>query len=89
MWSSKKESRITFRQDEFKNFIDEKLNHLAGLLTNLTIALAIVSILIVLDYFKVPDIYLFGLILIPLVGRGFVISWYESWLKESFKDLLN
>lgn len=88
MWSKKKEGRITFRKDEFTNFMDEKLNQLAALLTNLTIALAIVSILVVLDYFNVPEIYLFGLILIPLVGRGFVISWYESWLKENFKGIL-
>ncbi len=88
MWKNVKSGQVTFRRHELKKFMDSKLTQLAGLLTHLSLALAIVSILVVMDYFKVPDIYLLALILIPVVGRGFVMSWYEEWLRKTFSELM-
>ncbi len=89
MWKNIKSGQVTFRQHELKKFMDKKLSQLAALLTHLTLALTIISILVIMDYFKVPDMYLFALILIPVVGRGFVITWYDSWLRKTFSELLD
>ncbi len=88
MWKNVKSGQVTFRQHELRKFMDTRLTQLAGLLTHMSLALAIISIMVVMDYFKVPDMYLLGLILIPVVGRGVVMSWYESWLRKTFHELI-
>ncbi|RLB05841.1 MAG: hypothetical protein DRG59_07040 [Deltaproteobacteria bacterium] len=80
--------QITFREQELNDYMVSRIRSLSGLFTNITLALTVVSLLVILDYFRVPDLYLFSLILIPLIGRNYVLSWYESWLRQMFRELL-
>lgn len=88
MYFERRGGQITFREQELNDYVVDRIRSLCGLFTNITLALTVVSLLVVLDYLRVPDIYLFGLILIPLIARNYVISWYESWLRQMFRELL-
>ncbi len=88
MYLERKGGKITFDEGKLSDYMNLRIGQLAGFLSNITLSLTVVSLLVVLDYLKVPDLYLFSLILIPLLGRNYVVSWYDSWLRKTFKELL-
>ena len=88
MYFERRKGQITFKEQELNDYVVDRIRSISGLLTNITLALTVVSLLVVLDYLRVPDLYLFSLILIPLIARNYVISWYESWLRQTFRELL-
>jgi hypothetical protein len=45
--------------------------------------------MVVIQTFKASDIYLYGLILLPLVARGFVYNKISANLHKRFEELLN
>jgi hypothetical protein len=65
-----------------------KLGELAGLFTNMAIALVMTSLVVVFTFFKTGDMYFYALILLPLVGRWYFGGMVNKWLRKKFKELL-
>jgi hypothetical protein len=57
-------------------------------MSNTITALIILSIMVLIQTFKASDIYLYGLILIPLIARGFVYNRISKSLQKRFEELL-
>ena len=74
---------------QLNDYLAHKLDDLSNFLTNLITAFIILTVFAVMQTFKVPAIYLLGLILLPLVARGIIYSKVESNLHKKFEDLLN
>ena len=75
-------------QEELQEYMSVKLNELAGLLSNMAIALIMTSLLVVFTFFRVGDMYFYALILLPLIGRWYLGGMVNNWLKKKFKELL-
>ena len=84
----RKGKKILLRELEFKAYMDKKLNDLTGLAANTVLALAMVSMIVLLTAFKANEYFYWALLLVPLVGRHYVSSMLNRWLKRKFKDLL-
>ena len=85
---TKKGKNLSVEEAEFQEYITKQLRELINLSTNVVAALIMISLIVVLTYFKVPEYYLFGLIIIPLIGRTFIREMVAKWLKKHFKELL-
>ncbi|MDH4205282.1 MAG: hypothetical protein OEV45_07130 [Desulfobacteraceae bacterium] len=75
-------------EEELQEYMSVKLNELAGLLSNMAIALIMTSLLVVFTFLRAGDMYFYALILIPLVGRWYMGGMVNKWLKKKFKELL-
>ena len=75
-------------QTELIEYMEKKVLDLSSMAGDLIISLIIVSGVVFLNYMLVPYYYLFVLILVPLLARGFVHSKVESWMRKFFRELL-
>ncbi len=75
-------------EEELQEYMSLKLNELAGLVSNITIALIMTSLLVVFNFLKAGDMYIYALILIPLVARWYIVGMVNKWLRKKFKELL-
>jgi hypothetical protein len=83
-----KGNKVVLDQAELSEYIQKKTLELISMGTNLIISLIIVSLLVILNYMMLPYYYLFLPILIPLLGRGFIQSKVDSYLRGLLKELL-
>lgn len=72
---------------ELEEYMSAKLNELSGLGANIVTALIMVSLIVVLSYFKAGDIFFYALILLPLLGRWYIGDMVRRWLRKKFKEL--
>ena len=84
----RKGKKILMNEEELQEYISAKLNELAGLLSNMAIALIMTSLLVVFTFFRAGDMYFYALILLPLVGRWYMGGMVNKWLRKKFKELL-
>ena len=84
----RKGKKVFMYQEELQGYMSEKLNELAGLVSNMAIALIMTSLLVVFTFFRVGDMYIYALILLPLIGRWYLGGMVNNWLKKKFKELL-
>ena len=84
----RKGKKVFMNQEELQEYMSAKLNELAGLLSNMAIALIMTSLLVVFTFFRVGDMYIYALILLPLIGRWYLGGMVNNWLKKKFKELL-
>lgn len=84
----RKGKKVFMNGDELQEYMSLKLNELAGLLSNMTMALVITSLVVVFTFFRAGDIYFYALILLPLAGRWYIGGMFNKWLKKKFKELL-
>jgi len=84
----KRGNRITFDLNELSQYVDKKIHEIGNFISNAIVALIIVSIMVVIQTFKASDIYLYGLILLPLIARGFVYSRIQKYLYRSLNELI-
>lgn len=84
----KRGNKITFDLNELSQYLDKKIHEIGNFISNAIVALIIVSIMVVIQTFKASDIYLYGLILLPLVARGFVYSRIQKYLYRSLNELI-
>ncbi len=84
----KKGSKILLDETEFQEYINKQLQELINLSTNVVAALIMISLIVVLTYLKVADYVYFGLIIIPLIGRTFIMEMVAKWIRKHFKELL-
>ena len=84
----RKGKKVLMDGEELQEYMSVKLNELAGLVSNMAIALTMTSLVVVFTFFRAGDIYFYAIILLPLVGRWYVGSLVNKWLKKKFKELL-
>ncbi|MBW2321011.1 MAG: hypothetical protein JRF31_09265 [Deltaproteobacteria bacterium] len=84
----RKGKKVLLYESELKEYMSAKLNDLTGLASNVVIALVMVSLIVVLTFFKSRDYYFYALVLLPIIGRRFVGDIVNRWLKNKFKELL-
>ena len=84
----RKGKKVLMNEEELQEYMSVKLNELAGLLSNMAIALIMTSLLVVFTYLKAGDMYIYALILLPLVGRWYMGGMVNKWLRKKFKELL-
>ncbi len=84
----RKGKKIILNEEELQEYMSVKLNELAGLASNMTIALIMTSLVIVFTFFKAGDMYFYAIILIPVVGRWYIGGMLNKWLRKKFKELL-
>ena len=75
-------------QTELGEYMEKKVLDLSSMAGDLIISLIIVSAVVLLNYMLVPYYFLFLLILVPLLARGFVHSKVESWMRRFFRELM-
>ena len=84
----RKGKKVLMNEEELQEYMSIKLNELAGLVSNITIALIMTSLLVVFNFLKARDIYFYALILIPLLARWYIVGMVNKWLRNKFKKLL-
>ena len=84
----RRRGKLLLDEAELQEYMAGKLRELGGLATNTIAALAMISMIVVLTYFKATDYYYFGLIAIPLLGRSFIGEMVHKWLRNMFNELL-
>ena len=84
----RKGKKVLMNEEELQEYMSVKLNELAGLLSNMAIALIMTSLLVVFTFFRAGDMYFYALILLPLVGRWYMGGMDNKWLRKKFKELL-
>jgi len=84
----RKGKKVLMIEEELQEYMSLKLNELAGLVSNITIALIMTSLLVVFNFLKAGDMYIYALILIPLVARWYIVGMVNKWLRKKFKELL-
>jgi len=84
----RKGKKLLMNEEELQEYMSVKLNELAGLLSNMAIALIMTSLLVVFNFLKAGDMYIYALILIPLVARWYIVGMVNKWLRKKFKELL-
>ena len=75
------------KEAELHEYMDSKIKEISSLASSVTLALAMITILAVLTILKSGDIYLYALILIPLIGRVYVDGMISRWLRKKFQEL--
>ena len=83
-----KGQRVLINQTELVEYMEKKVLDLSSMAGDLIISLIIVSAVVLLNYMLVPYYFLFLLILVPLLARGFVHTKVESWMRKFFRELL-
>ena len=84
----KKGSKILLDETEFQEYINKQPQELINLSTNVVAALIMISLIVVFTYLRVADYAYFGLIIIPLIGRTFIMEMVAKWIRKHFKELL-
>jgi hypothetical protein len=84
----RKGKKVIMNGEELQEYMSAKLNELAGLLSNMTIALVMTSMVVVFDFLGAGDMYFYALILLPLVARWYVGGMLNKWLRKKFKEIL-
>ena len=83
-----KGQRVLINQTELGEYMEKKVLELSSMAGDLIISLIIVSGVVLLNYMLVPYYFLFLLILVPLLARGFIHSKVESYMRRFFRELL-
>ncbi len=84
----RKGDKLIVNHTQLHQYLEEKLHDLTNSMSNTITALIILSIMVVIQTFKASDIYLYGLILLPLIARGFVYNRISKSLQKRFEELL-
>ena len=86
--SKRKGDKLIVNHTQFHNYLEDKLHDMTNFLSNVITALIILSVMVFIMIFKAGDIYLYGLILLPLIARGFLYNRISANLHKKFAELL-
>jgi hypothetical protein len=84
----RKGKKLLLTEDELHEYMDMKINEISRLASSMTLALIMITMVAILTIFKAGDIYLYALILLPLIGRMYVGDMISKWLRKKFQDLI-
>ena len=87
--SKRKGGKLIIDQTQLNKYLDQKLRDLGMFISGVITALIIVSVLVVIQTFKASDVFLYALILLPLLARGFIYTRVERSLYKRFDELLD
>jgi hypothetical protein len=85
----KKGKKVFMNSAELDEYMSARLNELTGLGASIVTALIMVTLIVVLNYFKARFLYYYALILLPLLGRLYIGDLVRKWLRKKFKELLD
>jgi hypothetical protein len=83
-----KGKKVFMNEDELQEYMTAKLNELTGLISNMVIALAMTSLVVVFIFFKAGDMFYYALVLLPFVARWYLSGMVNKWLRKKFQALL-
>lgn len=86
--SKRKGDKLIVNHTQLHKYIEQKLHDLTNFLSNIVTALIILSVMVIIQTFKASDVYLYGLILLPLMARGFLYNRISTNLHKKFAELL-
>ena len=84
----RKGKKLLLKEAELKAYMDTTLNEISKLASSVITSFIMVTILAILTIFKAGDIYLYGLIILPLVARSYVYNMVNKWLQKRFQELI-
>ena len=84
----RKGDRLIINQTQLNKYLEQRFRDLGMFISSIIVALVIISVLVVIQTFRASDIFLYGLILIPLLARGFIYTRIEKYLYKRFAELL-
>ena len=84
----RKGKKLLLKESELKAYMDTKLNEISKLASSVITSFIMVTMLAILTIFKAGDIYLYALIILPLVARSYVFNMVNKWLLKKFQELI-
>jgi len=84
----RKGKKLLIKETELQEYMNTKIQEITRLATSVTLALLVITILAIINIFKAGDIYLYALILLPLIGRVYANDMISKWLREKFQELI-
>ena len=84
----RKGGKLIVDQKQLHKYLEQKFRDLGMLISSIIVALVIISVLVVIQTFRASDVFLYALILIPLLARGFIYTRIEKNLYKRFAELL-
>ncbi len=84
----RKGKKLLIEETELHEYMDTKIQELTRLASSVILALVVITLLAIVNIFKGGDIYLYALILIPLIGRVYVNDKTSNWLRKKFQELI-
>jgi hypothetical protein len=84
----RKGKKLVLKEFELKEYMHTKLIEISKLASSVITSFIMVTILAILTIFKAGDIYLYGLIILPLVARSYVYNKVNSWLQKQFQEII-
>ena len=84
----RKGKKLLLKEAELKAYMDTKLIEISKLASSVITSFVMVTVLALLTIFKAGDIYLYGLIILPLVARSYVYNQANKWLQKKFQELI-
>ena len=83
-----KGDKLIINHSQLNKYLEQKLHDLTNFMSNVITALIILSVMVLIQIFKASDIYLYALILLPLIARGFLYNKISANLHKKFAELL-
>ena len=83
-----KGDKLIINHSQLNKYLEQKLHDLTNFMSNVITALIILSVMVIVQTFKASDVYLYGLILLPLIARGFMYNRISASLHKRFGELL-
>ncbi len=84
----RKGKKLLLVEAELKEYMDTKLQEITGLASSVIVAFFMVTMVAVLTIFRAGDVFLYLLILVPLIVRRYVHDMVTSWLRKKFQELI-
>jgi hypothetical protein len=84
----RKGNKLVLEESELQNYMEIKLKELINPATNIITALIMITLVVLLTFFKAGDIYFFALVLLPLLGRVYIGDLVSKWLRNHFRELI-
>ncbi len=66
----RKGKKLLIKETELHAYMDTALQEITRLASSVILALVVITLLAILTIFKAGDIFLYALILLPLIGRA-------------------
>ena len=85
--SKRKGDKLIVNHTQLHEYLEQKLHDLTNFLSNVITALIILSVMVIIQTFKASDVYLYALILLPLIARGFLYTRISANLHKKFAEL--
>ena len=84
----RKGKKMLIKETELHEYMDTKIQEITRLASSVTLALIMITILAIITILKAGDIYLYALILLPLIGRMYANDMISKWLRKKFQELI-